>query len=217
MEVVDLQPKERHRLLMSREPGKSQRFPELKTKLLCGHDERHWFVASIPDTRGVRNVITAKEALKPEIVKTLERGLKGSFTNRQTRKNSIYLRQGEWFFLPARNAMVLPSSILRNEPLRRGRGKPHTCEFLSRSGGTLVYVNRYFPNGLTEVERTKLIQQNSAWARQVWWTMVRDPIVHVRGRISHADHATLVLSDWHRVVMNTENQARGNAFVAFLD
>ena len=47
--------------------------------------------------------------------------------------------------------------------------------------------------------------------------MQRDPTVFVRGAVSHADHATIHLGGWHRVAMNTENQSRAMASVAFLD
>ena len=36
-------------------------------------------------------------------------------------------------------------------------------------------------------------------------------------RCSHADHATITLPFWHRVMMNTETQSRTMANVAFLD
>ena len=39
--VLDVQPADHHLLLLVRE-GKD------KSKFLCGHDERHWFVAGIP-------------------------------------------------------------------------------------------------------------------------------------------------------------------------
>src|SRR4051794_7018822 len=39
--VLDVQPSDRHLLLMVREGGE-------KHKFLCGHDERHWFVAAVP-------------------------------------------------------------------------------------------------------------------------------------------------------------------------
>jgi hypothetical protein len=41
IEVLDVQPTDRHLLLLVREDG-------VKNKYLCGHDERHWFVAGIP-------------------------------------------------------------------------------------------------------------------------------------------------------------------------
>ena len=47
--------------------------------------------------------------------------------------------------------------------------------------------------------------------------MQRNPLVYVRGRVRHPDHATINLRGWHRVVMNTESQARAMRNVAFLD
>ena len=42
--VLDVQPDDRHLLLLVREGVE-------KRKFLCGHDERHWFVAAIPESR----------------------------------------------------------------------------------------------------------------------------------------------------------------------
>jgi hypothetical protein len=42
LEVVDVKPRDRHLLLLTR-VGRE------KSKFLCGHDERHWFVAAIPE------------------------------------------------------------------------------------------------------------------------------------------------------------------------
>lgn len=47
--------------------------------------------------------------------------------------------------------------------------------------------------------------------------MSRDAVVHARGRITHPDHATVVLPFWHRVVPNTESQALASRTLAFLD
>src|SRR3954469_19879135 len=60
--VLDVQPADRHLLLLVRENGE-------KSKFLCGHDERHWFVAGIPETAPVGTVRQAKEALKPAEVR----------------------------------------------------------------------------------------------------------------------------------------------------
>ena len=65
--VLDVQPADRHLLLLVRE-GKD------KSKFLCGHDERHWFVAGIPETAPVGTVRQAKEALKPAEVLTAQAG-----------------------------------------------------------------------------------------------------------------------------------------------
>src|SRR5918996_5234184 len=63
LEVVDVQPRDRHLLVLARVDGE-------KSKFLCGHDERHWFVAAIPEAaRGVTGVADAKAALQPPAVR----------------------------------------------------------------------------------------------------------------------------------------------------
>ena len=47
--------------------------------------------------------------------------------------------------------------------------------------------------------------------------MVRDADVYARGRVWHADHKTITLRGWHRVLMNTEGQSLAMRNVAFLD
>ena len=47
--------------------------------------------------------------------------------------------------------------------------------------------------------------------------MRRNMGVYVRGRVRHADHRTIVLNDWHSVLMNTEVQAKAMRNLAFLD
>jgi hypothetical protein len=47
--------------------------------------------------------------------------------------------------------------------------------------------------------------------------MRRNAIVYVRGRVRHADHKTINLLCWHRVLMNTERESRAMRNVAFLD
>ncbi|MCE9552956.1 MAG: hypothetical protein K8T91_06210 [Planctomycetes bacterium] len=217
VEVLDVQAKDRHLLLMVRQPATRPGRPDLKDKFLCGHDERHWFVAAIPEGKSVSTVVTAKEALKPDIVRILERGRKGKRQHRLRRKTDVFVRQGEWFFLPAPEVRADEKLVLRHEPIRRGRGKPHLCEFLYRLGGNLVYVCGRYPNGLLSPAYHKLLRNNPAAARWNWRSMQRDPVVYVRGKISHSDHATIRLDGWHRVVMNTEHQSRAMAAVAFLD
>ena len=38
--------------------------------------------------------------------------------------------------------------------------------------------------------------------------MRRNAGVYVRGKVRHADHKTIVLHGWHRVLMNTEGEAK---------
>ena len=165
-------------------------------------------------THQASTVVTAKEALKPAAVQNLERGKRGKRAKRLRRKTDVFIRQGEWFFIPAPDVQVNENLILSNEPIRRGRGKPHMCEELYRDGGTTVYVCGRYPNGLTMDPYRKLLKRNPDAAKWNWQTMARNPIVVVRGKITHPDHATIRLDGWHRVLLNTET---GSSSVAFLD
>ncbi len=81
-------PRQRHLLLMSRTDA------DEKHKFLCGHDERHWFVAAVPEERGVSTVQTAMEALKPREVIGRQRLLQVRSKNWNRRKNEAFIRQG---------------------------------------------------------------------------------------------------------------------------
>jgi hypothetical protein len=209
--VLDVQPADRHLLLLVRE-GKD------KSKFLCGHDERHFFVAGIPESAPVGTVRQAKEALKPAEVQTAQarKRLKAKVRNR--RKNAAFIRQGEWFFLPVPGFVVDEKLVLRHEPLRRGNGgKPHWAEFCYRTGGETVYVCSRHPNGVSVAQYKSILAGNPKAKGWCWRTMQRNPGVYVKGRIRHPDHATITLHGWHRVVMNTESQSKAMRNVAFLD
>jgi hypothetical protein len=211
VEVLDVRRTDRHLLLMVRENGE-------KHKFLCGHDERHWFVAAVPESAPVGTVRAAKEALKPAEVRALQsrKGLRAEARNR--RKNAAYRRQGEWFFIPASDLKVDERLVLRDEPLRRGNGgKPHWAEFCFRTGGATVYVCSRYPNGVSETRYRSILAGNPKAKSWRWRNMLRNPGVYVRGRIRHADHATIALHGWHRVLMNTEDQSKAMKNVAFLD
>lgn len=209
LSAIEVRSDMRHLLLMAR-------VSDGKEKFLCGHDERHWFVAAVPNRNGVTGVVTAMEALKPPTARWEQNRKKVPYMDRTKRRTDAYVRQGEWFFVPAQRTFD-PRLVLRNEPLRRGSGKPHTVEFLVRSGGEIVYVSREYPNGLTTVQYQKLISRRPALRALNWSQMRRNPGVFVKGAVSHADHATIYLPDWHVVQMNTENEAPAMASVAFLD
>jgi hypothetical protein len=209
--VLDVQPADRHLLLLVREG-------EDKSKFLCGHDERHWFVAGIPESAPVGTVHQAKEALKPTEVQTAQarQGLRAKARSR--RKNAAYVRQGEWFFLPVADMAVDEKLVLRDEPLSRGSGgKPHWAEFCYRTGGETVYVCSRHPNGVSEAQYKSILAGRPKAKGWGWRTMRRNPGVYVRGRVRHADHATITLHSWHRVLMNTEGQSKAMRHVAFLD
>jgi len=204
--VLDVQARDRHLLLLSRKRGEKHRF-------LLGHDERHWFVAGIPEATPVSRVRDAKLALKPEAVVASESLVRSR--DRDRRRNAARIRQGEWFFVPVAN-LPMDTLLLRNEPLVRSRGgKPHMCEQLCRFGGETVYVSPGTPNGLTDSEYRALSDgERNRWT---WRVMRRNPKVYVRGRVRHPDHETVVLDRWHEVFSNTEHLSNAMRDVVFLD
>jgi len=211
IEVLDVQPADRHLLLLVREDA-------AKNKYLCGHDERHWFVAGIPESAPVGTVRQAMEALQPIEVRSAVARNRVSGKSRNRRKNAAFIRQGEWFFIPASNISIEEQLVLQNEPLSRGNGgKPHWVEFCYRTGGETVHVCSRHPNGVNDSRYHKILSDNSKAKSWGWRTMRRNPGVYVRGRVRHPDHATITLQGWHRVVMNTENESRAMRNVAFLD
>jgi len=209
-EVIDVRPDMRHLLLMARRNWDKQKF-------LCGHDERHWFVCAVPGD-SVSNVVNAMEALQPrEVRRAVNRRVK-RVKDRLRRRNKAFVRQGEWFFVPDESLTVDPKLVLKNEPLSRGNGgKSHMCQYLYRTGGELVWVSRRYPQGITEDRYRALLATSSKGETWGFKLMTREPRVYVRGRVWHPDHKTIVLDDWHRVLMNTEREASGAGHVVFLD
>jgi hypothetical protein len=209
--VPQIESKQRHLLLQVR---KSDEKPQID-RFLCGHDEREWFVAAVPG--GASSVRQAMDALQPsEVREALTRNHVSSL-KRYSRKNRAFRRQGEWFFVPKASLVVDEKVVLRNEPLRRGAGKPHLVEQLYRTGGETVHVCAKHPNGITAKEYRELLRANPKAARWGWRVMQRNPGVYARGTVRHSDHEVITLPFWHRVVMNTETQSRTMANVAFLD
>ncbi len=200
--VLEVKPEERHLVLMARGGG-------IKEHFLCGHDERHLFVASV---QGVSTVAAAKASLKPESIREQETGLTSQKRNR--RKTKIFVRQGEWFFIPSDFAPSDPKMINKNEALRRSGSKSHVADFGYRTGGESVMVCSRHPNGVTQEEYRQLVDQNPSAKNFNWRNMVRNAQVYVKGAIRHPDHATIVLDRWHLVLMNTERRSQA---VAFLD
>ena len=192
-EILDVQPASHHLVLMVRDGA-------AKNKFLLGRDERHWFASAVPGD-GVRDVPTAMASLRPTEIE----GLRA-------------IRQGEWFFVRARDVREGDSPIYRNEPLSRGGGsKPHLCQELMRRSGITVMVTSAYPTGITEPEYNRLIDTDPAARRMRWRRMVRDAQVYARGSVRHRDHKTIYLDGWHRVYMNRERFAAHARHVAFLD
>ncbi len=196
--VLQVRPKEHHLLLYSRDGS----------RFLCGHDERDWFIAAVP--KRVSTVRDAKQALMPPEVWEEARRLSPSATD--NRRNPVFVRQGEWFFVPVDREF--PEALVhRNEVLLRwGSRKPHVCEELYREGGQLIYIvgGRAYAKDEYMVKR----KRNPKFARARVEYRVGDPVVYVRGSIRHPDHATVRLDGWHRVYVNGEPRTGS---VAFLD
>ncbi|HEY2585370.1 MAG TPA: hypothetical protein VGI81_06355 [Tepidisphaeraceae bacterium] len=213
--AIDLRPRDRHLLLSVRDEDGSGLPAGPSRKFLCGHDERAWFVAAVPEARGASNVREAMEALKPAAVRWAQEQARVRFEDRFRRKNRGFVRQGEWFFVPVPGAYVAPGEILRNEPLVRTGGKPHRVEFLARTGGELVYVDAQ-NRAITESQYKRLVGSRPHLAGR-YHPQRRNMAVLCKGRVSHPDHQTILLRDWHAVYMNTENQSQAMRFVSFID
>jgi hypothetical protein len=225
LSVIDLRPEEKHLLLMLKQAVINKKgivVGESKIKLLCGHDERHYFSCGIPEGAGVSTVKEAKRALlPPEFIEAHKKT--GKERNLLKRKNETGFRQGEWLFIKEEYFEPdNPVNIKRKEPISRGRGsKPHICEEAYIIGGQKVYVHpKYAPNGVTEEELSNLkqiIRREGVRGSIDFQIRTRDAAVYVRGYVRHSDHKTIILPCWHRVLMNTENQSKASKFTVFLD
>lgn len=176
-------------------------------RFLCGHDERHWFVAKVDER--VSTVTEAKRALLPQELK--DAGLTADDLAR--RRSAKFKRQGEWFFIPVTDvgtlATVLAAPVLHGEPLMRARGrKPHIPAELVRFGGQAVWVAGSREYSQSEWEALLRAGGPIPRARQ----MVKNPEVYVRGSVRHPDHATLSLLEWHRVFPNREGSSLNLSF-----
>jgi len=210
LSVLEVLPNDKHLVLLARQVDEDGN-AIAKNHFLCGHDERHLFVAGVEN---VSTVAAAKTSLKPREIVSREIGL--NIAKRNRRKTKVFLRQGEWFFIPAPIEPIV-ALVLKNEPLRRNRrSKAHIAEYAYRKGGESVKVCNEYPHGLTHEEYKTLVAESPNAKYLNWRDMTRGASVYVKGRIRHADHATLHLDTWHRVLMNTERFPE-TFTVAFLD
>jgi len=233
LSVLDVQVKDRHLLMMAKMvSGDGSIEPDI-VKTLCGHDEREFFAAQVP-TGKVSNVLTAKQALKPTLAVSSQKRHRVKSKHLNRRKNKGFVRQGEWFFVPAGDLKVIEKMILRpkgGEPLvlagARGGNKPHRAQEAYIAGGTRVYVTnaplsanisreerQRLSTGLTEGQKAQFINRYPKAKRWSWTPMTRNPDLYVRGWIRHPDHKTIILKEWYRVAVNAEIRGRN---VAFLD
>jgi hypothetical protein len=205
LQALNVRPELRHLLLMVRAGAEQEKY-------LCGHDERHLFVAGVPGS--ATTVHSALEALQPAPVRfEVSRRVRRP-KNRLRRHNEAFIRQGEWFFVPTPWVTARKEFIFRHEPISRGRGsKPHLCEELFRRGGMTVYVCRRYPHGIPKAQYDRLLLEHPQAGTWNWRVMSRADEVFARGRIWHPDHKTIMLYGWHQVFLSGEH----GRHVAFLD
>ncbi len=192
-DILQSLPKDRHLLMMT---SRGRRF-------LCGHDERHWFVAEV--RKRVSSIRDARRALLPQAMQHDSASICSA--DLSSRKNGIFKRQGEWFFVPVE--MKFDESIIhREEPIqRRLRSKPHICEQLVREGGETTYliygreISKGYFSSLKPADRRRVS------------VMTKNPRVYVRGHVRHPDHRTIYLDNWHHVLLNSERTTRNLAFL----
>ena len=223
LDVTDVRPDDRHLVLTAHVPVSEKAAAPAapapaKGTFLCGHDEKSWFVAAIPESAEARDVQAAKDALKPEAVWDAMREAGVPDDRRDARKTAAFVRQGEWFFIPCPGLKLDAGRVRRQEPIQRGAGRPHVCQLLYRFGGQTVYVRDDGQAGLTELTEDEFreLSFRERW-HGGWDQRVRDAHVYVKGNIRHPDHKTVFLMDWHEVVPNTEQRAAAMSRVAFLD
>ena len=175
-EALDVKPKHRHLVL----DVSGWRLP-ISGRYLCGHDEQHWFVASLPFSRRTTTVRGAIEALKPAAVLRAQKRL-GVTHRRYRRKTAAYVRQGEWFFLP-RPKMHVGDRAVPNGQLVREGGKPHRVEWLYRPEGS----DETFVRGAVSHPDHATIRLQ-VWHRVVQNTEVRlDPVKEPFIRMAYLD------------------------------
>jgi len=227
MEVIDADAAARHLVLMARMPDGN------KARYLAGHDERHWFVAAVPESYPATTVQEAQRALQPDAVKDLTVGLDA--TKRIARHNAAYRRQGEWYFIPDPDFVLPPNAlILRNEPLSRGAGSTaHIASEAYRFGGETRYqAQRASVHAVRDRARAQEIDgavggktldasakaaMEKRFPEISWRSVLVNPTTYVRGPIRHPDHSTIDLKGWHRVMLNAENLAKAASHIVFVD
>ncbi len=132
-----------------------------------------------------RDVQTAKDALKPAEVWESIRQHKLPAHKRDLRHNAAFVRQGEWFFIPRPALKVNEKLTHKNEPIRRGAGKPHVCQFLHREGGEQVYATAAYPKGLTLRQFYRGVTSDRQRREHTWRPMVRCTGVWLKSTIRH--------------------------------
>ena len=205
---LDVRSQSRHLLLRAWSPLGEDRF-------LCGHDEFHWFVAALPAHPAAESVDEAKEALKPQLVQKLENR---KHRGKQPRMSDVYVRQGEWFFVPCPHASIDRNRIVSaGELRRRSDSKPHRCDFLYQDGEREYECQRFPKLAFYESEYKQILRTRRRAKNWKWRPMPFSPDIYVKGWVRHADHSPLFLDVWHRVEMNRETDELSMSRMVYRD
>ena len=174
---------------------------------LCGRDDHGWFVSTL-NGHSFHNVRGAVESLRPEEITRELAKKKVSRSRRNRHHNEVFIRQGEWFFVPMPPDFE-PEGIVRKKERLGTKGKPHIADFVC-SGGESRYIHPNYRGTLTWERVSELMKYGVTGFRQVFIVQA----AFAKGRVVHPDHKTVFLDGWHRVIPNTENRlANSNAFI----
>jgi len=217
--VLDKQLKESALLVLVNDHNQPEKDRKAE-KFLLGHDERQLFVAAVP--KNSTSVSEAKEGLKPRLILEAERRAGVKKAKRHKHKNPARIRQGDFFFLPQPNKHVPDELVLENEPINRGRGRTHNLEFCYREGGQLGWDVRHgkYPWNALMLNNREYIEFLKSPEAKEWphrFTTPLDARIWAKGKVTHKEHATIVLKYWHLVLTNTEPEQPGFRGMAFLD
>ena len=182
---------------------KISNFARTVEHFLIGKDECHLFIASVKSNISVKHAFAELRPLDAHTALTANGVKDKSWCKRKTK---AYIRQGEWFFIPATPPSESIPVIHKKEPIGNVRS-PHIVDELMRFGGQKVYVNGTEVLTLSEFKALAYEEQKNYSER------VRDAQVFARGYVRHADHKTIYLEGWHEVHMNREVTAGVNGFI----
>ena len=204
VEVLDIRPADRHLLLLVRDGTE-------KGKFLCGHDERHWFVAAVPEAAPVGTVRQAMEALKPPEVRAAQAVERDQRTGRDPPQDGRLRPPGGVVFRPGPGFRRRPPAGPDERAPAAGVGREAAL------GGPLLPDRRGDGLRVPQVPergdrgRVPGSSCNPQAANWGWRVMRRNPGVYVTGRVRHAGPPDDPLRGWHRVVDEHRGRGEGDA------
>jgi hypothetical protein len=180
LRVIDARPATRHLLLLATGKPASER-KEVSRRLLMGHDERQLFIVNSDRAKSVEDAI---EALKPFAVRAA------------LRRNLKVIRQGDWFFIPRYlQPLFFDANVILHRNLQLGG--PNASRWNIRTAHPHIADEQALSFG-------DVVDRTSSTGRVIPHQL---RAIFVRGKIRHAEHATVHLREWHQAVPNTATAA----------